>query len=220
MEFEEMKMIWDSQNREPLYAMNEGALHRVVQNRLQSWQRCLSLSFAVEITIGLLSGVVMLAYAGVLAFGNPAWLIKRAGGIVTVSSWDLAALVAAAVIWFYYGAYMMFVRGRQLRREEAFDSTLRGDIERALDHTDFQVATARNVVWWGIIPAWAAGTLWVGALFHLKSAPMWGYVLMGAVMLIAFIAVVIGKQRSITNKFAPRRRELESLRAKLADPQR
>ena len=27
MEFNELKMIWDSQNQEPLYAMNEAALN-------------------------------------------------------------------------------------------------------------------------------------------------------------------------------------------------
>ena len=35
MEFSEMKMIWDSQNQEPLYAMNEGALQAIVQRKNQ-----------------------------------------------------------------------------------------------------------------------------------------------------------------------------------------
>ena len=220
MEFEEMKMIWDSQNHEPLYAMNEAALHRVVHRRLQDWQRCLSRSFAAEISVGLLCSAVMLAYAGVLTFGDPTWLVTRRGTSVTVSPWDIAALLTAGAIWIYYSAYMMMVRTRQLRREEAFESTLRGDIERALAYLDFQVDTARNIVWWGILPAWAAATLWVLALFHLKGAPPWAYLLVGFIALFAFVAVVVGKQRSITHKFAPRRRELEALRAKLADPQR
>ena len=220
MEFEEMKMIWDSQNHEPLYAMNEAALHRVVQRRLQVWQRCLSRSFAAEISVGLFTGAVMLIYAGVLMFGDPAWLITRRGSSVTVSPWDIAALLTAGAIWFYYSTYMMAVRTRQLRREEAFESNLRGDIERALAHLDFQVATARNIVWWGILPAWVAATLWVVALFHLKGSSVLAYVIMGFIVVGAFVAVAIGKQRSITHKFEPRRRELEALRAKLADPQR
>ena len=219
MEFEEMKRIWDSQNREPLYAMNEGALHRVVQRRLHDWQRCLSLSFAVEISVGLFCGVVMLMYAGVLVFGDPAWLFRRSGAGMTVSRWDIAALLVAGGIWFYYGAFMMVVRNRQVRREEVFESTLRGDIDRALAQTDFQIATARNIVWWGITPVWVAAGLFVGALFHLKGAAVWTYLLIGSIALVAFVAVLIGKQRSITRKFEPRRRELESLRAKLADPQ-
>jgi hypothetical protein len=34
------------------------------------------------------------------------------------------------------------------------------------------------------------------------------------------VVVVSGKQKSITNRFQPRQRELETLRAKLTDPQR
>ncbi|CAN5476260.1 hypothetical protein BH18VER2_BH18VER2_14890 [soil metagenome] len=37
MEFAEMKVIWDSQNEEPLYAMNEAALHATVQRRTEEW---------------------------------------------------------------------------------------------------------------------------------------------------------------------------------------
>ncbi|PYI93313.1 MAG: hypothetical protein DME97_06150 [Verrucomicrobia bacterium] len=44
----------------------------------------------------------------------------------------------------------------------------------------------------------------------------WSYVFIGATMLGSFVVVVSGKQKSITNRFEPRRRELEALRAKLA----
>jgi hypothetical protein len=50
--------------------------------------------------------------------------------------------------------------------------------------------------------------------------PAGSYVFIGATMLGSFVVVVSGKQKSITNRFEPRRRELESLRTKLADPQR
>jgi hypothetical protein len=43
---------------------------------------------------------------------------------------------------------------------------------------------------------------------------------MAALLIGSLAGVVIQKQRSITNRFEPRKRELESLRAKLADPQR
>jgi hypothetical protein len=219
MEFNEMKMIWDSQTQEPLYAMNESALHRIVQHRVQAWERSMSRCFAMEITVGLVCGAFMLVGASTLAFGSPTWLAKLPWIKVTVSNWDVAALFLAAGIWFYYCAYMNLARTRQQRRLEAFDSSLRGDIDRALAQTDFQVATARNIVWWGLIPAWLAAALWVVTLFHLEAAPAWAYVLLGSIALCAFVVVVTGKQRSITNEFQPRRRELESLRTKLVEPQ-
>jgi cytochrome bd-type quinol oxidase subunit 2 len=113
---------------------------------------------------------------------------------------------------------MYRARQRQLRREEVFESTLRGDIERALAQTEFQTTTARNIVWWGLIPLWLAGALWVLTVCHLVAAPPRAYLLMGATMAIALVVVVWGRQRAITFRYEPRRRELESLRSKLAEP--
>jgi hypothetical protein len=220
MEFEEMKMIWDAQNHEPLYALNEPALHRVVQHRLRDWQRSMARCFALEITIGAVCGVAMLVCASVLAFGDPAWLATVSWIKAPVTRGHVWALLAAAAIWFYYVVYMVWSRKHQQRRVEAFDSSLRGDLDRALSQTDFQVATARNIVWWGLIPVWVAVALWVATLFHLEAGPVWAYALLGGIALGGFVIDVACRQRSITNRFQPRRRELESLRAKLADPQK
>lgn len=220
MEFNKLKTIWDSQDQEPLYATNEAALHAVVQRKNQEWNRCLSRCFAAEITIGMVCGALMLICAGALIFGDPAWLATLPWMKVAASRWDILALLAAAGIWFYYSAYMYLARKRQQRRVEVFDSSLRGDLERALAQTEFQIALARSIVWWGLIPVWMAAALWVATLFHLLAMPAWTYVFMGAVVLGSLVVVVSGKQQSITKRFQPRQRELESLRAKLADPQR
>jgi hypothetical protein len=115
---------------------------------------------------------------------------------------------------------MFLARKRQQRRVEIFDSTLRGDLDRALAETDFRIALARSIVWRGLVPVWMAATLWLAVLYRLLAMPAWSYVFMGATVLGSFVVVVSGKQQSITNRFQPRRRELESLRTKLADPQR
>ena len=219
MEFNELKMIWDSQNQEPLYAMNEAALHGIVQRKNQEWNRCLSCCFAAEITIGVVCGALMLICAGVLIFADRTWLDALSWMKVAPSRWDIAALLAASGIWFYYSAYMFLARKRQQRRVEVFDSTLRGDLDRALAETDFRIALARSIVWRGLVPVWIAAALWLAVLYRLLAMPAWSYVFMGATVLGSFVVVVSGKQQSITNRFQPRRRELESLRTKLADPQ-
>ncbi len=220
MEFNELKMIWDSQNQEPLYALNEGALQRVVQRRNDERARALSRCYTTEITVGLICGFAMLGCAGLLAIADPAslasWSLIRSSEV----TWEIPALLGAAAIWFYYGAYMYLARKRQQRRLETFDSSLRGDLDRALSETDFQLMMARNTVWRGLVPVWLAAALWVAALFHLEVAPVWAYLLLGVIALIAFVREVGGRNRSITDRFEPRRRELEALRAKLADAQR
>jgi hypothetical protein len=109
--------------------------------------------------------------------------------------------------------------GGQLRPEETFEFTLRGDIERALAQTEFQVAMARDIVWRGLVLVWVASAVWVGTLFHLAGSPFWAYVLMGSAIVGSLVIVVSGRQRAITVRYEPRRRELESLRSKLVDPQ-
>jgi hypothetical protein len=73
MDFNELKTIWDSQNQEPLYAMNESALHAIVHRRSEEWNRCLACCFATEITIGLVCGVLMFVCAGALIFSDRPW---------------------------------------------------------------------------------------------------------------------------------------------------
>jgi len=220
MEFSELKMIWDSQNQEPLYAMNEAALQGIVQRKNQEWNRCLSCCFTTEITIGLVCGALMLVCAGMAIFGAAAWLAALPWIKIAPSRWDIFALLAAGGIWFYYSAYMFLARKRQQRRVEVFASTLRGDLDRTLAETDFRIAHARRIVWWGLVPVWMATSLWLAVFYRLLAMPAWSYVFIGATMLGSFVVVVSGKQKSITNRFEPRKRELESLRAKLADPQR
>ena len=219
MELSELKMIWDSQNEEPLYAMNEAALHQIVQRRNQDMNRCLARCFTLEITVGLVCFAVILAYAGILAFGDAGWLISPRGKLVAPTRWDIFSLLVASAIWFYYSAYMYLARKRQQRRVEVFDSTLRGDLDRALSQTDFQIMMLKSITWWGLVPVWVATTIWMVVLFHLKNASTWVYPFMIAIALASLVVVIANKQRSIAKKYLPRRHELASLRSKLAEPE-
>jgi hypothetical protein len=161
MDFSELKMIWDSQNQEPLYAMNEAALQAIVQRRNRESERCMARCFETEITFGVFFGAFTLACAGMLFFDGPAVLAALPRMKAAASGWDIVALVASGGLWFYYAAYMYMARKRQQRRVETFDRTLRGDLDRAVAHTDFQIALTRNIVWWGLVPVWIACALWV-----------------------------------------------------------
>ncbi|MGH7937173.1 MAG: hypothetical protein ACREFG_01580, partial [Chthoniobacterales bacterium] len=99
-------MIWDSQNQEPLYAINEAALHRIVLQRSEEWRRCLARCFLMEITAGVIYGVVTLIGASALALGSPRWLAGFSWIRVPVTTWDSAGLFLAAALWLYYSAYM------------------------------------------------------------------------------------------------------------------
>lgn len=217
MELEELRIIWDSQNREPLFALKEADVQAVVRRRNRAFNHCAGRRYLAEIVIGVVCGAVMIAVAAILGFGRQAWLAPLSWPKVASSPWDVAALLVAGAIWLYFAFYMDLSRRRQQRCGETFDASLRGDIDRSLAQVAFQIRIARGILWWGLIPVWISVGLWVFTVFRLSGSPAWGYVLISAVMVAAFMRAVSCKRSAIRRRYQPHQRELESLRAKLAD---
>jgi hypothetical protein len=224
MDLEELKVIWDAQNQAPRFALNEADLHAIVQRRIQESTRSAACRYRVEIAISVICGLLALAVAGIFASGQVEWLAKFSK--IAPTRWDIAALFGVGGTVLYFAFYLNRARVRLQRSGETFESSLRGDIERALARLDFQIKIAKDIVWWGFIPVYAAVTLWILVLFRLFWADAKGDVLNGSIVLAAsiliagFVIEVSGRQKAIRERYEPQRRELESLRRKLADPQR
>ena len=92
MEFNELKMIRDSQAQEPLYAMNGAALQAVIHRKSQERNRSSCRCFAGEITVGVVCGGLILIGTGVLSFGDLAW-----AWLGTLSWVEIAALTVATI---------------------------------------------------------------------------------------------------------------------------
>ena len=219
MNLEELKIIWDSQTKEPLYVVPETSLHDIVWRRLDDERRKTAVRHAVESVGNGLAGLATVAAAACLAWGDPAWLANVAWLKAPVSAWDAAALFLAGVAWLFCAAYLWRARRRQIQREDNLAQSIRGDLERALGHIDFQIRIARGIVWWGLIPAWFAAGLFVLVLFHLRQTPAWGYWVIVLLMVGTFTMIQWWQHYAIRKIYEPRRRELESLRAKLVNPE-
>ena len=61
MEFDEMKKIWDAQNNQPLYVMDENALYKRIQSKMNSLLHVTSTSELGLIVINLFTGIVLIA---------------------------------------------------------------------------------------------------------------------------------------------------------------
>ena len=94
MESNELKMICDSQNVKPLYAMNEDALHAVVQRQNAEWNRGSCRYSASEITIALVCSASIVLCAAVLGVRSAIWLVMLPWLRVVASRWDILALLA------------------------------------------------------------------------------------------------------------------------------
>jgi hypothetical protein len=217
VDFEELKVVWDSQNDEPLYAMNAKALGAMIRRRIETEHRRTAWSHGREIVINFATGLALFGLGSVLAWGEPAWLATRSWVQVPVSGWHALATFVAGGIWLYCAVYLWMARRRQLRQEESYGTSLHGNLERALAHIDFQIHIARSILWWGLVPSWIAAVLAIAVIFHLQGAPALAYAMMATVMASAFLVTVWCRHRAIRRRYMPRRRELEPLRAKLAE---
>ena len=206
MNFEDLKIVWESQNEEPLYTINEDGLHSILRRNGRRFKRSIFLRDLREIGISL-AMFLMLLYAGIPDYG----LLKD------LVLWEIVAMFTAAGLWLFYALYMLVHRKRQESRERQYPSSLRGDLDREIAQTEYQIRMAKNILWWGLLPTWVAALLVI--LVTVESG--WARLLLIlAVLLYMFVIELWTKKRPIKRVFLPRKHELESLRDKLANPER
>jgi hypothetical protein len=152
MDFEALKVIWDSQNHEPLYAVNETALHASVRRRNRAFQRRIFWRDVREIGIGLAAGAGFFVFGWMLAFASKDRWRSLSGSGFEISRGDALMMLTASGLWLFYAGYQLVGRKRQENRERLFESSLRGDLCRTLAQTEYQIQLARSAVWWGVVP--------------------------------------------------------------------
>ena len=132
MEFEEMKKIWDSQNNEPLFGINEKALHNRVLSKKKQAHHITNIS-------ELLIIIVYTCTAGFIFGVN---LFKHSGNIFlyVLSAWMLCSAL-----------YLLVSRVRRINGNRRFDRTLRGDLAYALSVATYQVRLSQ-LMRWNILP--------------------------------------------------------------------
>ena len=215
MEFEEMRLVWDSQKNEPLYAVNRAGLHAMLIRKSRAVRRAVFWQDLREISMGICACALLVTFAGLLMNGEPHRLAEWFNIKVHSTVADLLALFLAGVLWFEYSIYRLIGRKRQEFRERQFNTSLGGDLEREISRADYQIRTTRTVFWWGLLPIWTGNYLFLYVAARLLHLPAWIVSLFAFVLLGLIIIDVWLKQRPIENELLPWKRELESLREKL-----
>ncbi len=190
MEFEEMKKIWDTQQNEPLYAINETTLHKRVQQKSNSIKRMVNCFEWGIIGITTLVGVVSIIDAIV---DKESFFSYLAGGIP-----------------FLIAIYIYLGRKYRKTQEEKFAQSLLGDLGQAIANTEYHIARLRNFIWWYFLPFTLIYAISVYDTF--SGRPLWVWFLMPAAFVIAYFLF----QRDI-RKNVLKKRDLEALRDKLAE---
>jgi hypothetical protein len=189
MEFEEMKKIWDSQNNENLYVINETALHIRIKQKGRSINR--NISFFEWAMIGTTLGVS---------------LILTIDTIVEAGSWP--RYLSSGIIFIIF-LYMYGLRRERQKYEQHFNDSLLGDLDKAISRIDYIIGRTRTLLWWYLIPFTVAASI----SMYFDSKPFW----LWCFMILVFGLSYWGGEKEIRHMHMPKKRDLESLRATLLE---
>jgi len=189
MDFEELKVIWDTQTAKPLYAIDQAALQNRVIRKSQSVKRCLD--------IFEWSGMLALSGVAIASINEP-----------LLEGHDWHQLIGGP-IFLMVAVYVGLQRSQRRKSEMQFDHSLLGILEKAISQLESHVRRLGSIVYWGGIPYLI--TIAVSFYFQHAGKPVWLWI---AAMLWPFFAYW-EVRREIRKGFLPQLRDFKSLREKL-----
>lgn len=188
MEFDEMKNIWNKQDNDMMYTINE----EVLRKRITVKKR--KASHIADFTEKLLIVVNITAGGFVLGLG----IIKATGNIFTYS---LAALML------FTAGYVLVKRLQRKKWENRFDLSLLGDLNHAIANASYQVNLSQMMIWYAL-PVAILTALNLG----YNGKEFWVVALIIGFFVLAFLASRMEHDIYVNNK-----KNLEELRDSLVD---
>jgi hypothetical protein len=132
MEFDELQKIWDTQNKQPLYVINEQALHnRIVAKKHQ----------VIHIAV-VTEWILIIANTASGAFVLQQNFTGRRG---LVFAYLLALWLLGTAL------YVLVNRIRRMREQKQFNRSLSGDLQHALSTATYQVRIS-HIMRWNTLP--------------------------------------------------------------------
>jgi hypothetical protein len=189
MRFEEMKKIWDEQNKEHVFAIDEKQLH---QNIEEKKRKSSALVGRIEI---ILIVVNSLASSTIIGLN----VVQRKGNIFENA---MALLMLATAI------YIIFRRAHRLKNENRFDRTMLGDLDHAISNATYQAQLSYGMLINSVI---IGILLFLNAVAEDKSPGL-------LFLIIALFAITIYLSRWEHRSWhVARKKRLEGMRAKLVE---
>ncbi len=204
MEFKEMKVIWESQKDQPMFAFDREALHAMVRRKRLCIEQCVNIFEIVMI-------VILMAVAGILVG-------TRLFDAANYQPYTPVANVMMLVVALSSAGYVAGKRFQRRQNELMFDQSLRGDLDKAISQIDYQISRLKSFHWWFILPMallTALNCVAQGVSFPelFEGRKIWIWPLFLASIVICYAAIVV----ELRWFHFPRKRNLESLREKLLD---
>ena len=182
MAFEELQSIWDNQNDESGYKINEEALYARIQEKGKSVDHKLNvyewLMFIGNLVIGLILFVD----------------VYRGDG--------QAYEYVLPVLYVAFSILTIILRLVRQKEEIQFDLTMRGELDKAIWKIDYLIARGRSMMLWYMLPLMTVLTI----TLYLNGKPLWAL----GTMVIVIPVSYFGGRWEINKWYMPKKRELES----------
>lgn len=186
-EFEEMKIIWDSQNEEKLYAINESALYAQIKRKGKSISRLLERFEMVMIGVNLLVSVILV-------------------GMEFLNEGDMVEYLLP-VLYLAYAVVVFVWRYTRRQKDNHFEKSMLGELDKAIWQIDYLIKRTRDLMLWYLLPL---TLLIVGTMLYK------GQLLFALAIILLMSATVFFTDRwEIKRCYLPKKQSLESLRTKL-----
>jgi hypothetical protein len=188
MEFDELQKIWDTQNNQPLYVINEQALHNRIVAKKRQVIKIAVITEWILIIANTASGLFVLQqnYTGrrglVFVYLLAAWLLGTA-------------------------LYVLVNRIRRMREQKQFHRSLSGDLQHALAAASYQVRIS-HIMRWNTFPI---------MLLVLLSNWEGGQSVWFSLAVALFFILVFYASGCETGIYKAKKRELEVLQKKLQE---
>lgn len=201
MIFEDLEIIWRDEKSHPSHTLDDEALRRIVLERARNYR---SRIFRRDV-----SDVGVHALVAALLFGVCIWGVMREGGALFQ---DMGPLLVIAIGYTFASSFRLTSRLRQKRREEKFDDTIRGNLQKLTANAEYQIQLHKKYMWWYVAPV-VPGFVLLAASFRNSGPEAFGF--MTVTTCIVFWFIIWGNNRSIRTELVPQKEELESLLAGL-----
>jgi len=189
MKFEEMKKIWDEQNKQHLFVIDEDRLRQSIEEKKGKSSRLVNRMEVMAILANGITGSVLLSMN----------FIKHVGSVLD----NLLALLMIVV-----AIYILTRRSYRLKHENKFDRTMLGDLEHAISNATYQAQLSYGMLLY-IIP--------VGILVLLNAMSEGQSPVVLFLIALFFVVVSLLGRWEHRSWHVARKKRLEAMREKLME---
>lgn len=187
MEFKEMQVIWNNQNNEKLYAINEETLYKQIKKKGRSVTRLLTFFEGVMIFVNLIVGIILIMDTAAENGSNYEYLL--------------------AALYLGFSVYAIFRRLARHKEEVHFAPTMLGELDKAIWQMNYLLKQGQSIIYWYLLPLVVVFSL----TMFLDGKYLWGILF----PLFLIPATYYGTRWEARKWHLPKKHDLETLREML-----